>query len=231
MSLDPDSPQISTTISSNESKITEYVFVWFNFSTVQNASLTFGDAFSVDGFFNQLYGDGALQITYPSSYTLKSVSPAPDERSDSTRTLGWLGTQFFINGNPRIELSATAPPTSSPTPNPTASDTGWQLPVLIGAGSAAAVAAFAVGFIVRRRRRKTVSPAEAPLIESEEQKIVKILQSNGGTMLQSAVTEQSRFSKAKASQLLSALEEKGVVRRYKKGRDKIVTLANRGKSE
>jgi uncharacterized membrane protein len=40
------------------------------------------------------------------------------------------------------------------------------------------------------------------------------------------IAEQCRFSKAKTSQLVAALEQKGVVRRYKKGRDKIVTLAN-----
>ena len=127
MSLDLNSPQISTTISSNLSKITEYMFTWVNLSTIQDGNLMFGDVFSVSGFFNQLYGDGVLQITYPSTYILKSVSPAPDERIDSTQSLQWLGTQFFVNGNPHFELSLFSLPTSTPTPDQTANNSGWQL--------------------------------------------------------------------------------------------------------
>ena len=69
------------------------------------------------------------------------------------------------------------------------------------------------------------------LLETEEEKVVKVLRSNGGSAYQSAITEQCRFSKAKTSQLLSALEAKGVVQRYKKGRDKIVNLNEQAKGE
>ena len=47
----------------------------------------------------------------------------------------------------------------------------------------------------------------------------------GGSVNQSIIAERCQFSKAKTSQLLSALEQKGVVIRHKKGRDKIVILA------
>jgi len=237
MSLDPNSPQISTTISSNQSKTTEYLFSWVNFGAAQNGSLTFGDVFGVSGFFNQLYGDGALLITYPSTYAVQSVSPAPDERIDSAQTLQWLGTQFFANGSPHIVLSSVSLPTSSPTTNPNANGLDWQLLLLIGVGAVAVAAALAALAVLGRRRRKAVNLAEknafsdSLAIESEEQKIVKIIRANGGTMLQNAITDQCKFSKAKTSQLLSALEKKGVVRRYKKGRDKIVILAGQGKGE
>jgi uncharacterized membrane protein len=69
------------------------------------------------------------------------------------------------------------------------------------------------------------------LVESEEEKVLRIVRANGGTAFQSAITEQLRFSKAKTSQLLTSLEKKGVVRRYKKGRDKIVTLAEKNRSD
>jgi len=237
MSLDPNSPQISTTISSNQSKTTEYLFSWVNFSAAQNGSLTFGDVFGVSGFFNQLYGDGALLITYPSSYAVQSVFPVPDERVDSAQTLQWLGTQFFANSSPHIVLFSFSPPTSSPTPNPNANGLDWQLLLLIVVSAVAVTAALASFAILMRRRRKAQNLSEknaisdSMAIESEEQKIVKILQVNGGTMLQNAITDQSKFSKAKTSQLLTALEKKGVVRRYKKGRDKIVILNAQRKGE
>ena len=50
-------------------------------------------------------------------------------------------------------------------------------------------------------------------------------------MRQSDITRLCRFSKAKTSQLLAALEKKGDITRYKKGRDKIVNLTKTGKGE
>ena len=44
---------------------------------------------------------------------------------------------------------------------------------------------------------------------SEEDKVLKLLKSFGGNMRQSEITEKSRFSKAKTSQLLTGFREKG----------------------
>jgi uncharacterized membrane protein len=237
MSLDPNSLQISTLVSTNQSKTIVYLFTWENFSVTVNGGITFGDVFLVNGFFNQLYGDGGLQISYPSTYAVQSVFPAPDEVDNSTLTLKWLGTQFFVNERPSITLKNASPTPSaslSPSPNSAAGSDGWQLYALIGIILAVAVIS-SIGFYTARFRKRKSELTEAmkfasfPAAQSEEQKIVKILQSNGGSALQSAITEQSKFSKAKTSQLLSALERKGVVTRYKRGRDKIVTLAEQGK--
>ncbi len=48
-------------------------------------------------------------------------------------------------------------------------------------------------------------------------------------MYQSAIGEQGGFSKSKASELMSAMESKGIVSRKKMGRGKLVTLV--GKQE
>ena len=84
----------------------------------------------------------------------------------------------------------------------------------------------------KKRKRNATSdvPAEFPIM-SEEDKILKLLRSFGGSMRQSEITNKSRFSKAKTSQLLAVLEKKGSITRYKSGRDKIVTLKERVKSE
>src|SRR3990172_6734299 len=66
MSLDVDSLQVSDEISwETQSRTTVYMFTWLNFSMTQDGKLVFGDVFETAGFFSQLYGDGALQITYP----------------------------------------------------------------------------------------------------------------------------------------------------------------------
>ena len=171
------------------------------------------------------YGDGVLQITYPEAYAVSSVTPQPDERDDAVQTLKWLGTTFFINGAPEMVLVDKAQ-----------SGSWWQqyavIVVIVAAG-----ALFGGGaYMFRRRKSHTsaaakVTLADAPLVESDEDKIVKLVRASGGKMRQSAITEQCRFSKAKTSQLLAVLEQKGVVTRYKRGRDKIVTLNERATGE
>jgi len=220
MYVENSSFQISTTVTSSNAKTTEYMFIWVNFSKTQNGQLAAGDVFGVTSFFNQLYGDGALQITYPENYTLESVTPTPDVIDNSTQTLQWLGTQFFIAAQPNIVLEAQQNAYVESGPQP------YMLEVAV---SAVAVAAAVSGFFLayRRRSQKSKEPATlAPLIslETEEEKIVHLLRLNKGSAYQSAITEQCKFSKAKTSQLLSALETKGIVQRYKRGRDKIVKL-------
>ena len=228
MSADNDTFQTSTTITSSDSKTTEYMFTWLNFSKTENGQLIVGDVFSVPGFFNQLYGDGALQINYPANCTLKSVTPTPDERDDSTQTLQWLGTQFFVSEHPSIILVVQ---------DQASANSAQATYLVVGAVSVAAVAAVVAGWLLLANRRnkqnskESLAASTVTLMETEEEKVIKVLRSNGGSAYQSAITEQCKFSKAKTSQLLSALEAKGVVRRDKKGRDKIVNLNEQAKGE
>ncbi|HUJ84321.1 MAG TPA: hypothetical protein VLV84_01805 [Candidatus Acidoferrales bacterium] len=234
MGVDPNSLQLNTAWG-NQSQTTVYQFTWLNCSMVQNDRIIFGDIFKVTGFFGQLYGDGELQIVYPANYTNSTVSPQPNGGNSAPNTLDWLGTDFFVNGNPSIVLVPVAP---SPTPNRAANGFGWQTYIILGAGLALAGAVLSIGIYLFRRRNsateKTISsslPPAPPIFESEEGKVLRLLQSNGGSAFQSAITDQCRFSKSKTSQLLSALERKGVVTRYKKGRDKIVTLTKQNNSK
>lgn len=222
MTVDEESLQMSDEIYwETQTRKTIYAFKWQNFSIEENGKLIFGDVFNTANFFVQLYGDGALQIIYSATYSVSSVAPQPDERDDSAQTLKWLGTTHFINGTPEIVLV-----------NKTQNGDLWQKSLLIGAIVAAAVASVAVGvYVVRRRKSKARVAAKVPLVESDEEKIVKIISASGGKMRQSAITEQCRFSKAKTSQLLAVLEQKEVITRYKRGRDKIVTLNERATGE
>jgi hypothetical protein len=222
MAVDENSLQMIDDISwETQSRKTVYAFKWQNFSIAENGKITFGDVFRVADFFGQLYGHGALQISYPPTYSIVSVSPRPDDRDDAVQTLKWLGTEYFINGEQEVVLVDKSQSMSG--------DWGQQY-AIIGLILAVAVASpLASVYTFRRRKSKarvaaTVTLVGVPLIESDEEKIIKLMRSSGGKMRQSAITEQCRFSKAKTSQLLSALEQKGVVTRYKRGRDKIVTL-------
>ncbi len=234
MSVENDSMQMQTTWDT-ASRTTVYQFTWLNFSLLQSGKIIFGDIFQRQDIFSQLYGDGELEITYPSSFQVESVTPKPNGGNTQPQTLDWLGTQFFVNGNPSITLTE---PTSTPTPNKNANGGNAQAYLILYVVlTAAAVTTLSAVFLVYRRSKRqtrkseTSMPMNTPIVQSQEEKILELLASNGGNLYQSAITEQCKFSKAKTSQLLTALEKKGAVRRYKKGRDKIVTLAQYSKGE
>jgi len=225
MAISEDSLQINTTISS-ASRITEYSFIWQNFSIVHDGELRFGDVFEVNNFFGQLYGDAALELSYPSDYSVKSVSPPPNERQDAAQTLRWARTHDLASG---VSVILTRAPSNGFSDN--ISQYG-PIVVALVVGVTVSLLGF---FVVKRRRNKGENASSAILgaspIESEEDKVLKLLKSSGGSMRQSEITERCRFSKAKTSQLLTALENNGIITRYKKGRDKIVTLKERVKGE
>jgi uncharacterized membrane protein len=222
MSVDQNSLQIDTVIS-GKSKTIQYSFTWQNFSFIQANDILFGDVFGANNFFSNFFGDASLQFTYPSTFIIKSVTPQPYEQDDSTKTLRWSRTQDLVNQETKIILSNN-------------SNESQQYGI-IAAISAGSVSLFLIGFYMFKRRNKkksSTSPIKSQdsfLVESETDKVLKILKTSGGRMLQSEITEQTRFSKAKTSQLLATLEKYGEITRYKKGRNKIVTLKERGKSE
>lgn len=218
MNIDETSLQIDSTLSFN-SKITEYSFVWKGFCVVQGADLIFGDVFGVNNFFGKLFGDASMQISYPGGYIVKSVYPPPLEGQDTGQVIRWPRTQDLGS---QVNVVLT-PDSGSVSFGGFA--IGWSL---ITAVILAAASVSVLGFYMLKRRKgisktESIHP-EKPPIESEDEKVLRLIRTSGGTMRQSEVTERLGFSKAKTSQLLSALEIRGSLVRYKKGRDKIVVL-------
>jgi len=230
MTANEDTMSMTFTSFPNSSyDIVEYRFYWENFSKIENANIIIGDIFQVQDFFLQLYDDGEVYMTYPSEYIVEGpVSPTPSQRNDSLQILGWPGTEDFNNGEASIilrEKSSSSGFLEALEP--------YTFPIL---GLAVLVSGFSLGFYMHRhRKRKEMKIVKAPElpspfgVESDEEKTVKLLKSSGGSLYQSVITDQCGFSRAKTSQLLAVLEDKGIVRRYKKGRDKIVILIEQDK--
>jgi uncharacterized membrane protein len=159
---------------------------------------------------------------------VKSISAEPNSRDDAACILRWYRTQDLENSKTQIVL----------TPLQNGIPQGFSQQTLLIAGvsiAGIAVTLTASFFVVKRRKQgsKTETNGGLPVlqVETEEDKIVNILRVSKGGIRQSDISEQCRFSKAKTSQLLAALEKRGVITRYKSGRDKIVTLNERGKGE
>jgi uncharacterized membrane protein len=205
--------------------VVAYSFNWINFSKTENASITIGDVFRVENFFQGLYGDGEVSMTYPPGYVIETVSPQPYQRDDSHRTLIWVGTADFTNDT-SIVLEQGALTLGLLT---VLQQDAIMIASLISLVSGSLIVFYYIKYRQKRRREATEKPEipPPPEMESDEEKIMNLIRDSGGSILQSTITDKCRFSKAKTSQILSTLESKGMVHRYKKGRQKVVTLTDK----
>lgn len=214
MEVDLNSIQINTSIFA-ESKTTEYSFVWRNFSIIEGNKIRFGDSFQINDFLTQLFGNASIRVTYPENYVVESVYPTPDVRNDQTHTFTWNSMHELVNDNTEIVLAG----------NPSINDATTQTVLLLVTSIGLVAVIFVFFTFTRKKRRNKQSPYGS--LQTEEDKILNLLKTQGGTMRQSEITRQLHFSKAKTSQLLSQLENEGELTRFKKGRDKIVTIAKK----
>ncbi|MFB6106918.1 MAG: helix-turn-helix transcriptional regulator [Halobacteriaceae archaeon] len=64
-----------------------------------------------------------------------------------------------------------------------------------------------------------------PELLSDEERVERLLRANGGRMKQANIVDETDWSNAKVSQLLSAMTEEGRVEKLRIGRENLITLA------
>jgi len=199
-----------------------YQYDWTKFanSAQDNDRIEIGDAF-VNGIL--LFGKGELIIEYPSEYVIVDVSPTPEEIIEFNHTVVWSELESFNVEEISVILEKKA-----------FIDILREYRFLI-AGIIAAVGVSSVGFWLLRARRKEDEEKPIPIerttfeTENDEDKVVRILKASQGSLYQSTITKRCRFSKSKTSLLLTAMEKRGILKRQKKGREKLVTLIRKDK--
>jgi uncharacterized membrane protein len=65
-------------------------------------------------------------------------------------------------------------------------------------------------------------PVETVILTNEEQ-VLRLLESNGGRMRQSHIVEATEWSKSKVSMLLSEMEREGMISKLRVGRENIIS--------
>jgi len=196
-----------------------YQFDWIEFANVvpDQERIEIGDVF-VDGIF--LFGNGELIIEYPSEYIVADIFPVPDETDESDRTIIWHGIENFSIEEPKIFLRKKS----------FMDILNDYILVVVGVVVVVVGGASFSGFWLLKRRKKgegkPVVQASKPGLETEddEDRVIRLLKASHGSLYQSTITEECGFSKTKTSLLLTAMEKKGMVKRKKKGREKLVTL-------
>jgi uncharacterized membrane protein len=210
-------------------KIIRYYFIWKEFAKTENGQITIGDVFQVENFFSYLYGDGAVIASYPSEYAIEIVSPPPHERDDSINRLEWYGTVDFKEGEPKVVFAKKSAFGNF-------MDIISKNAILIVSLAALTSGGFIGVYYFKFKRKMIKKRVDTELslqgirkIEDDEEKVINLLRSAGGSLYQSAIADSCGFSRAKASKLLKRMEDEGRIRREDKGREKIVTLLEEAK--
>jgi len=215
----------------NGTGVLRLTFTWSNFTRVANGGqrLVLGDVFTspTDTWLPGLREGQILVIEFPAGYSVRSSSRALDNGS-----IRIVGPTSFDPGNPSVTLQRTGPVTTTP---------GDGTP-LLGIGVPSALSALAVlaivlaaAVVVYRRRGPDADPAAAAPDEppspppdqellSDEERVLRLLRSEGGRMRQVAIVEETDWSNAKVSQLLSAMAEAGRIEKLRLGRENLISL-------
>jgi len=195
--------------------IVEYKFFWIGFASVDNGQIQVGDVFTIMRLF--LLERDELNIIYPEGYIVSYVEPDPYNIRNEDRMIIWIGQKSFASGEPTITLTKK---------NISFFDSlyfGLTISFI-----ALGVSFSAIFYRIRVKKRKQEESRRNLLSilegESEENKILKLLRESGGYLPQSSITKKLGLSKSKASETLKSMEKKGLIKREKKGREKIVIL-------
>jgi len=97
--------------------------------------------------------------------------------------------------------------------------------LLYGIGGAV-IGAFAIVVIERLpgavKRLMTKRESTISVVSSQEQQVLSLLDRKGGSCLQREIYEELNMSQSMASMLLNSLEERGLIKRFRDGRENVV---------
>jgi uncharacterized membrane protein len=166
--------------------VVKYQFDWINFSKIENTKIIVGDVFEVENFFQNLLGEGTVCITYPPQYKVESVSPPPHQQNESLQMLEWYGTKDFKTGEPSIILKEKTASESA--------DIIKQNAILIVSLAALSIAIPLTVYTITHQKKRKISTEKqeqpiVPQMESDEDKIIRLLKSAGGSLYQSEITK------------------------------------------
>ncbi|WP_336337574.1 helix-turn-helix transcriptional regulator [Haloarcula brevis] len=219
-------------------------FTWTNFATVDGENIVVGDAFNAtDGtWFGTLTADQRLVISPPPGYGVES---APSAVTDGK--LVFEGQRTFEPGYLSVVYTGEQPNTQTPTDTP-GSAFGGVDSVWLGGVVLLVLLVGAVGYMFRTGYADGLPSATAdddggdsagtaaPTSDttdseevdvellSDEERVERLLEENGGRMKQARIVSETGWSNAKVSQLLSSMDEEGRIDKLRIGRENLISF-------
>ncbi|KAA9399073.1 hypothetical protein Har1130_12770 [Haloarcula sp. CBA1130] len=220
-------------------------FTWTNFAVVSGENIVVGDAFnSTDGtWFGTLTADQRLVISPPSGYGVESAPSAVDDGK-----LVFEGRRTFEPGYLSVVYTGEQPTTQTPMETPESIFSGigsaWiggfvLLLLLVGAvgymfktGYTDALPSVAAGDDDGDDSAGATVPVDDTAASddvdvellSDEERVERLLEENGGRMKQARIVSETGWSNAKVSQLLSSMDEEGRIDKLRIGRENLISF-------
>jgi uncharacterized membrane protein len=201
-------------------------FTWTNFARVNGSQLIVNDAFNTtDGtWLPRLYSGQTLVISPPPGYGITASPPTDIDN----RALIFEGAQRFEPGYLDIVYRGERPVPAIPLRGETL--------LVIGLGIA-----LIAGVVAVRRYRdsepqpdtpdepepSTDEPKEEDIdveLLSDEEQVERLLEENGGRMKQARIVDETGWSNAKVSQLLSSMEDDNRIDKLRIGRENLISF-------
>jgi hypothetical protein len=222
-------------------------FTWTNFAVVTEDQVTVETAFT-GGWFGDLAANQTLLIQPPPDYRFLRANPSTDIVNGG---LQWDGPQTFGVGEPTVAFEAFEPAAGLlDLLSPMVAGIGGAI---LGAalllawrrgyfgraseagedgGPGGEPASTEPADVEARDEGDTPTADEAeegaPAVDidllSDEERVEHMLRQNDGRMKQARIVEETRWSNAKVSQLLSAMAEEGRIEKLRIGRENLISL-------
>lgn len=193
---------------------------WHGFAGVVGDSLEVGSAFqSADGTWFETIGEGMrLTIIGPDP----PINEVPTDASLDGEAVTWDGPHTFAPGE--IDLRFDVPHTT-----PVTTVIGMiALLVVLFAGAGLAIA-YHRGWRLDSLTRDTddhrsSTDAIDPELLSDPERVERMLREGGGRMKQATIVEETGWSSAKVSQLLSEMADGGRIEKLRIGQENLISL-------
>lgn len=222
-----------------EAGVVVHRFDWDGFAVANDTHVVAGDA--IRGFY---VGPGTrLVLRWPAEYRATTAVPSPDETGEREAT--WTGGRFAAD-EPRLVFThesavADGPPTGL-------LGVAGALVLVAGLGgtvlfvrrrdgapgtATGADAGGADGGAASAGDGRDASAGDAagptdeappPELLSNEERVLRVLNENGGRVKQQAIAAECDWGESKTSKVVTDLHEDGTVERFRLGRENVVAL-------
>ncbi|AQL42874.1 hypothetical protein BV210_09180 [Halorientalis sp. IM1011] len=169
------------------------------------------------------FGSSPPTVVYEHSGSVTSPNGSPDSQSGGVPPLVLLGLGVLVLAaviayllvSRDVDLPSPASPTGNGDDGGDGGDGGGEEPPAATAGTAASTTDGGTA---------ADDSGIDPELLSDEERIERLLERNGGRMKQANIVDETDWSNAKVSQLLSAMDEEGRIDKLRIGRENLISF-------
>ncbi len=221
--------------------VLELSFRWSNFARRTDGGYVVGDVFA-GGLY--ILADQRLVIERDTDLVFREALPTPTSMAvpgnlTASTSVTWEGERQFADNRPFARLEPANGADLGTGPSPAGPGDQAMSPFVVLAGVIVALVAVSGGVLAYRSGYRpvgkggdtavetgsepvSVPPAE---LEADEDRVLALLEENGGRMKQVEIVDQMEWSKSKVSMLLSEMEDEGTISKLRVGRENIISLS------